>query len=124
MIPEFRIFINAIISINSDLRDSFIDFKDLLFKIKPYDKIKILENSVDCYTINDITLTGYLYDLQNELQNKLLRKLFNNEVLKRNPTDSNIKVITTDVNQLENLTKYFEEKNKLRESKKRNFSNE
>ena len=52
---------------------------------------------------------GYLYDLEVELQNKLLGKLFNNQLARRIPKDASVVVISTDVFMKKKLEGYFNE---------------
>jgi hypothetical protein len=73
------------------------------------DQIDILSNLVDTYTNAAGDLSGYLFDLNVELQNIFLSGLFKNKVKRREPIDKNIKVITTDPDGMEKLKKYFEE---------------
>lgn len=112
VIPEFRIFLTALNSISHDLINSLFKLRKVLYSYKQIDQEYMdgLEESVDSVNKHISIQMGYLYDLQIELQNKLLSKLFNNEVLKRSPKDSSVKVITTDIYKLEELKKYFDYK--------------
>ena len=56
-----------------------------------------------------IDIIGYLYDLNVEMQNIFLSKLFNNKVPRRQPLDPRIKVVSTEPEEMEKLRKYFEE---------------
>ena len=65
-------------------------------------------------------LINYLYDLNVELQNIFLSKLFNNKVPRRQPLDPKIKVISTESKEeLEKLRKYFEEETNWGRNKQR-----
>lgn len=141
VIPKFNIFKLAIGSINYDLVKSWKNLTSFLSKILPLDVVfpngehKItndynpndneiieLNKLSEYFETNLVTFMGYLYDLQVELQNKLLIKLFDNEVLKRKPTDTIVKVITTDEREIENLKKYFEEETDWGKSKRKKTS--
>ncbi len=54
-------------------------------------------------------LGGYLYDLNIELQGIFLGGLFDNKTKKRAPIDTEVKVITTNPDDMSVLKKYFEE---------------
>lgn len=126
--PELDIFKLAVIVATHDMREALKPLHSYLLQILPMDvvdktgniqvvnvisptneQIDRLDGLVNTYKNADDDLSGYLFDLNVELQNIFLSRLFNNKVQRRQPLDPNVKVITTDPEDMTKLRKYFEE---------------
>lgn len=127
MVPEFNIFKLAINVANFDMRNTCVNLHEYLLRILPMDivlpdgesrvvnvkelgeeQLKKLDALVDKYKSASDDLTCYLYDLNVELQNVFLSKLFNGSVSRRKPLDPEVKVITTESENIKQLRNYFE----------------
>lgn len=126
--PELNIFKLALNVASHDMREANTQLHTLLLQILPMDialpngthqvmnvirptdaQLQQLEKFVSKYKKAEDDLCGYLYDLNVELQNIFLSKLFNNKVQRRQPLDPQIKVISTEPSEVQKLHKYFEE---------------
>ncbi len=126
--PELDIFKLAVNVATHDMREAFQPLSSFLLQILPMDivgntgnaqlanviiptqeQVARLDELVSAYKDADNDLGGYLYDLNIELQNIFLRRLFDNKVKRREPIDPKIKVVTTDPEEMRKLKKYFEE---------------
>jgi len=126
--PELDIFKLAVNVATHDMRETFHPLYSFLLQILP---MEIVDNAGNKHLVNVISPTqeqitqldahvntyksaqddlgGYLFDLNVELQNIFLRRLFDNKVKRRKPIDPNVKVVTTDSDDMEKLEKYFKE---------------
>lgn len=77
--------------------------------IRPEEQLHKLDELIGSYKKAEMDIIGYLHDLNVEIQNIFLSKLFNNKVPRRQPLDPHIKVISTEPEKMEKLRKYFEE---------------
>lgn len=73
------------------------------------EQIAKLDTLVGAYKSAARDLDCYLFDLNVELQNIFLRRLFDNKVKRRKPIDPKMLVITTESEDVKTLRKYFEE---------------
>lgn len=136
--PELDIFKTAVTVAMHDMREAFTKLHTCLLPILPLDlltpqgntqtgnvvtpnnhQLEQLEENVDAYKKANSDMGGYLFDLNVELQNTFLNKLFDNKVKKREPLDPSIKVITTVPSEVEQLKKYFEDETAWGERKKK-----
>ncbi|MBA3004445.1 MAG: hypothetical protein FP813_11455 [Desulfurivibrio sp.] len=136
--PELDIFKTAVNVALHDMREVFNKLHSCMLPILPLDildpqgntqignvitpteqQIGQLEELVNIYKSASDDMCGYLFDLNVELQNIFLKKLFNNKVKKREPLDSSVKVITTVPSEVEQLKKYFEDETPWGEMKKK-----
>lgn len=83
------------------------------------EQMKELNMLVNAYIEACDDLSGYLYDLNIELQGIFLGRLFDNKVKKRVPSDPKHKVITTEANEMRKLKNYFEEETAWGKSSKK-----
>ena len=67
-----------------------------------------LDVLVGAYINAQEDLDGFLYDLNVELQNIFLGKLFGNKVPRRQPIDPRVKVVSTEPEEMKKLRHYFE----------------
>ncbi len=72
-------------------------------------QLQKLDELVGIYKNAAEVLGWYLYDLNVELQNIFLSKLFNNKAPRRQPLDPKAIVVSTEPAAIERLRKYFEE---------------
>jgi hypothetical protein len=126
--PELDIFKTAVNVAKYDMSEAFLPLHRFLGPLLPMDivdaagitqvvnvtipteeQITKLEELAKNYKDAEEDLGCYLYDLNVELQNIFLSSLFDNKVKRREPIDPNLKVITTDSEDLKTLKKYFEE---------------
>lgn len=136
--PELDIFKTAVNVALHDMREVFNKLHTCLLSILPLDiltpqgntqtgnvvtptdhQLEQLEEHVNAYKSASDDMCGYLFDLNVELQNTFLNKLFNNKVKKREPLDPSVKVITTVPSEVEQLKKYFEDETPWGEMKKK-----
>ena len=82
-------------------------------------QIEQLEELTNFYKSASDDMGSYLFDLNVELQNIFLSKLFDNKVKKREPLDPSVKVITTVPSEVEQLKNYFENETPWGEMKKK-----
>ena len=126
--PDLDIFKTALNAAIHDVTETYWPLNSLLLIILPVDvagddgtvqtvnnvqpndeRLKELETTVSGYKDARGDLGAYLYDLNVELQNIFLSKLFGNRVASRKPLDPNAKVISIDPRRVKELRKYFEE---------------
>lgn len=137
--PELNIFKLALNVASYDMSEGITSIYPFLIKILPMDitdssgisrvvnmhrptesQLQQLDDLVGVYTKANDELINYLYDLNVELQNIFLSKLFNNKVPRRQPLDPKIKVISTESKEeIEKLRKYFEEETNWGRNKQR-----
>jgi hypothetical protein len=67
-----------------------------------------LRELVATYKAAEDELGGFLFDLNVELQNLFLSKLFGNTAKRREPLRKDVVVVTTDPADVARLTRYFE----------------
>lgn len=126
--PELNIFKMALSVADHDLRKAHTPLFTYLLQILPMDLVaptgqisvmNVIQPTekqladlgllVGAYMKAQGDLGGYLYDLNVEIQNAFLSKLFGRSVPRRMPLDPNIKVITTEPAEMEKLKRYFED---------------
>lgn len=77
--------------------------------IRSTEQLNELDKLLGDYKRAEMDIIGYLNDLNIEMQNIFLSKLFDNKVPRRQPLDPRIKVVSTEPEEVEKLRKYFEE---------------
>lgn len=136
--PELEIFKLAINVAIHDMEDGFNPLHSFLLQILPMDivdsagdtqlaniiiptqeQMNQLDTLVSAYKSAADDLSGYLYDLNIEIQGMFLGRLFDNKIKKRVPIDPKIKVVTTEPEEMRVLKKYFEEETAWGKSVKR-----
>lgn len=127
--PKLSIFITAFNSVQHDITESYQKISNKLMESLPIEasehkqqaqarilrltikreNVEYIEENAKAYMENLSAAVNYMHDLTIETQNRLLGDVFGNKVPLRKPLDPNLKVITTKIDDIKILEKYFNE---------------
>ena len=117
--PERELFQTALNSANHDAQEAYIPLSSFLNLFLPNDFRPDIDSLLNDESLTELDqhaasyrrameeIGGYLTDLQNEAQRRLLGELFDNEVPVRKPLDPSYQVLSTEPAEMEKLMSYF-----------------